>query len=195
MTDLVKTDKEKNDALTRIQKFMSNEESGVALNVKEEQMLSRWIFCNALLKERKWKEDQIIDKLMAQFSVSKYTARADINRTRSLFVSLVQDLKKYTLHRHIEDIEHTIEKWKLDKSLAPFVPKLMDSLTRAVQALPDETLITDVPAPVVNIITGGLHIHNSMTAAQAMKEADDLIDYEKNHEYTEFDDVDDKPGE
>lgn len=186
---IVKIADERNDALSRISHFMSNSESGIVLSAKEEMILDRWIYCNALLKERKFTEEQIIESVIKKFNVSKFTARGDISNTMSLFAGLVRDLKKYTLHHHIEDIRITIEQWKKDRSLAPYVPKLMDSLTKAVAALPDEMAVPDVPMPVLVINVKGNMIMPAMDAEKAREEIDKLIELEEKVVEIEYEEV------
>lgn len=180
----------KEDAFSRIVKFMSNDESGVLLTAKEEQILARWIYANGLLKERKFREETIINNIAEKFGVSKFTARNDISNARSLFVRLTKDLKKYALIHHIEDIQMQIATWKHDKSLAPLLPKLYDSYTKALAALPEEVEAPNVATPVINYtVVNGQTIHVHMNGADALAAADALIEQERNEQYTDFEDV------
>lgn len=179
---------EKTDAFSRIKKFMSNHESGVVLTAVEEKMLTRLIYANGLLSEKKFTREQVAEKIKAVYGVSIYTARADINNTYSLFVSITEDYKRYTLFHHIEFLQQKLQQWKDDKSMAPMLPKLAAEITRAIAAMPVEVNNADVPAPVVLVQTT-VNIVSNLTAADALKEADELIEFEKNHEYTEYEDL------
>lgn len=180
----------KEDAFSRIVKYMSNEESGVVLTAKEEQIMARWIYANGLLKERKFREEMVLDKIVDKFAVSKFTARNDISSARSLFVKLTKDLKKYALIHHVEDIAMQIAAWKSDKSLAPLLPKLYDSYTKALAALPEEAEAPTVATPIVNyVLVQNQNINVVMNGADALAAADDLIELEKNHEYKDFEEL------
>jgi hypothetical protein len=184
----------KEDAFSRIVKYMSNEESGVVLTAKEEQIMARWIYANGLLKERKFREDLIIDKIVEKFSVSKFTARNDISSARSLFVKLTKDLKKYALIHHIEDIQMQIANWKTDKSLAPLLPKMYDSLTKALAALPEEAEAPPIATPVVNyVLVKNQTINVTMAGSDALAAADALIEQERSETSTDFEIENDGP--
>lgn len=185
---------EKTDAYSRVKRFLSNEESGIVLNSKEEEMLTRWIYANALLKEKKFRSEQVIEKIREKFSVSVHTARMDISRAYSLFSSVTDDYKRYMLREHVEDIDQMIQQWKTDKSLLPYLPKLMAEKTKAIMAIPVEVQAPDVPAPIiiVNTTTG---LKATKDLSEALEEADKLIEFEKNHDYAEFEDVPDEPAE
>ena len=181
---------EKNDALSRIKKYMSNHESGVVLNATEEKMLSRYMYAHGLLSERKYTREQVAEKIKELHGVSIHTARIDINNTYSLIFTVTDDYKRYTLVHHIEFIEQKIRQWENDKSLASLLPKLLAEKTRAILALPVEQTNPDVPAPVI-IINTTVNITPKMNIVQAMAEADKLIEFEKNHEEIEFQDLPD----
>src|SRR5688572_10127955 len=91
----------KGDAYTSILQYMMHPES-IALTSDQEKILDRWIFCNTMLKDRKMKEEDIIDRLASKFEVSKFTARNDIGYTMALFVEARRFSKEYLLYHHIE---------------------------------------------------------------------------------------------
>lgn len=191
--DLVPIQPEKTDAFSRIVNFMSKEESGIVLSATEEKMLARWMYCHALLKERKFRDEDIIDKITDKFECSRITARNDISQTRSLFVRLTKDLKKYGMIHHIQDLEIEFQKRKTDKAYAPYLHRLADAITKAYAALPDEVENQEVLAPtiIVNVVQGQ-SVESAMNVEEALKAADELIDLEKNHEYTDFEDLTDE---
>jgi hypothetical protein len=185
MNDLLPVQPDKTDAFSRIQKFLSSEESGVTLSSKEELILARWIFANGLLTERKFLDDEIIDQIVSRFGVSKFTARTDISSARSLFISLVKDIKKFGLYHHIRDLEVLFQNKKNDKAYAPFIAKLADAITRAYVALPEENELPPVPAPVLilKVVEG-----NKISLDEAVKAADQMLAKSKG-DYAEFEDV------
>lgn len=183
---------EKKDAMTRIKKFMSKEESGIELTAKEEAILNRLIFANALLSEKKYTREEIAQKIKDRFGVALYTARNDIDASYSLFVTITEDYKRFALFHHIEDINATIREWSNDKSLAPMLPKLFAEKTRAIAQMPVTVQSPDVAAPVI-IINTTTGVTSPMDIASALEEADKLIEFEKNHDYIPFDENKDEP--
>jgi hypothetical protein len=63
MNDLVPHEK-KQDAFTRILQFYQED---IPLGADEEVILNRWHYCDKLMKSRKLKYDDIIDKMREQF--------------------------------------------------------------------------------------------------------------------------------
>lgn len=173
---------QKNDAYTCILQYMMHPETN-SLNSDQEVILDRWIFCNALLRDRKLKEDDIIEKIKDKFAVSKYTARNDIGYTMSLFVEARRYSKEYLLYNHIEDIGLMIEKWKLDKSLAPFVPKLLHEYTLAISKLPDTINKQKRPKVVNNFfLIPGQNAQAPSTYDEAIIEANKMIENDAKKE-------------
>ncbi len=185
-SELTIREKEKTDAISRIQRFMSNQESGVVLTGEEEKILSRLIYANALLSERKYNQEAIIERIREKFSVSPWTARNDIDNTYSLFSSVTEDYKRYTLKHHIEDIEKKIRQWENDKSMAHLLPKLYEARTRAIVAMPVKLERPDLPPPVIVLNLTGNIIQSGLTADQARAQADELLKFE-DKEITDID--------
>lgn len=186
---------QKNDAYSCILNYMMHPESN-ALVSDHENILDRWIFCNVLLRDRKLREDDIIDKIRDKFNVSKFTARNDIGYTMALFVEARRYSKEYLLYNHIEDIGLMIEKWKLDKSLAPFVPKLLHEYTLAISKLPDTINKQKRPKVVNNFfIVPGQNTQAPANYDEAIIEANKMIadDAKKDAEkdYIDFEDQSD----
>ena len=162
------------DAYSRILRFMTV--ADIALQANEEIILDRWVYCDVLLRQRKHREEEIIEQLCSKFPISPFTARNDIYYTQNLFAMARMSSKKYLLDKHIEDIAITIEKWKSDKSLAPYVPKLMDAHTKAIQALPEDNSKSNIPAPILNFnILAGQVVNVSITPENAALIADEII--------------------
>jgi len=171
---------------------MSKEESGIELTAKEEAILNRMIYANALLAEKKYTREEIAGKVKSRYGVSIHTARNDIDASYSLFVTVTEDFKRYALFHHIEDINATIRQWSTDKSLAPLLPKLFAERTRAINSMPVTIQSPDVAAPVI-IINTTTGLSSPMDIEDALKEADKLIEFEKNHDYIQFDENKDEP--
>jgi hypothetical protein len=180
---------EKNDAVTRIKKFMLPEDSGIVLNPDEEKMLDRFIFCKGLLCERKFTRDQIEEKLKIKFGVSIYTARKDVNNTYKVFASITNDYKKFSLQLQVEDISMEINRCKTDKSLIHLLPKFFAEKTRSIAAMPVDVEDSDLPAPVILINISGTMANKFIDASEARAEADALIEFEKKSEYIDYEDM------
>ena len=148
MKDLVPHE-EKNDAFKRILRYMTD--ADIVLLASEEQILNRWIYCDVLLRQRKFKEDDIVEKIIEKFSVSKFTARNDIYKAQALFEGARKLSKTYLLQHHAEDIALTIERIKYDKTLIHLLPKFQAEYTRAIMAIPDQAIGNDEPAPQIII--------------------------------------------
>jgi hypothetical protein len=189
MKDLVPFDNEKNDAFTRILRFY--DKADIVLTAEEELIMDRWIYCDVLLRSRKHKTDDVIEKIKEKFGVSKFTAQSDIRNTYSLFGQTRTISKEYILSHHVEDIQMTIERFKYDKSLAPLLPKLYAELTRAANALQDVTTRKVLPAPVV--IIGSLTINQNdekkMTIEEAREKWKQRKQKRSKEDYTDFEDV------
>lgn len=186
MKDIVPFDSEKNDAFTKILRFMTD--ADIVLSAEEEKILDRWIYCDVLLRQRKFKEEDIIDKIKDKFSVSKFTARNDIYKAQALFEGARKVSKTYLLHHHIEDIALHIERIKFDKSLSHLLPKLYDSYTKAVLALPDETNKNVLPPPVFMFnVVQGQEIKKPMSFEEARAAAQKKLNRSEK-DYTDFED-------
>lgn len=185
----------KNDAYSCVLAYIMHPETNT-LNSEQEKILDRWIFCNLMLRDRKLKEEDIIDKIKDKFGVSKFTARNDIGYTMALFVEARRYSKEYLLYNHIEDIGLMIEKWKLDKSLAPFVPKLLHEYTLAISKLPDTINQKNRPKVVNNFfLIPGQNAQPPATYDEAIIEASKMIEddaqKETQKDFIDYEDLSD----
>jgi len=193
MKDLVPIENEKNSAYNRILRFYTDDDSGIVLSADEEQLLKRWQYCDRLLLQRKFKSEQIADKIKAQFGVSSHTAQNDIAKTQLLFGAARRASKQYLLIHHAEDIALQIERIKYDKSLAHLLPKLYDAYTKAVAALPEEQNKNILPPPVFLFTTpDGQPIAKPMGIEEARAKAKEKLQQIKDADYIDFED---KPNE
>ena len=186
--DLQKT--EKNDTYTKIAAFIRNPDE-IVLSSKEEIILDRWRTCAVELKANKLTTDEIIDKVVRIYSVSRFTARNDIGYAIALDSESRDSAKEFWINNVIDDLRLTIQKWKLDKSLAPFVPKLYHEYILAIKALPDAVKNRPKPKVVNNFyLVPGQNIEIKMSFDDAMAEADKIISDEEK-EYTDYEDLTD----
>lgn len=175
---------EKNDAFNKILRYMV--EADITLSAQEEKILSRWIYVDGRLRERKFKEPVLVEMIMERFGVSKFTALNDIYQTQALFGACRRVSKKYLLIHHAEEIAMQIERYKSDRSMAHLLPKLNDSYTKALAALPEEVNKNILPPPVILLNpVAGQEISRPMTIEQAkaklldkLKKQSEPIDYE-----------------
>jgi hypothetical protein len=170
------------DSYSRIKLFLSPTETGIVLTAKEEEMLKRFVFANGMLSEKKWTRNEIAAKIKEVHGVSYWTALHDINTAYTLYHQVTEDYKRYTLVNHVEDIDKLIQQWSKDKSMAPYLVKLFEAKTKAIQSIPVQLVNPDVPAPVINVSV----VKNTtiiMNKDEAIDEADKLIQFEKDHEY------------
>lgn len=184
---------ETKDAISRIRKFIGPNESGVILTPDEERMLARMAFAHGHLAENKFAEDQVAEKIKDLFSVSIYTAKADIRNTYSLFVTVTEDYRRYGLKHHIEFLKKELHRCSNDKSLAFLIPKLADSITKAYKELPVQMDVPPTPQPIIVIDTDGKLQAPSKTYEETVAEIDKLIAIEeKKKDYIDFNEVKDE---
>lgn len=178
---------DKNDAYTRILRFYM--QADIVLTAAEEEILKRWNFCDKLLRQRKYRTEEVIEKIMELFGVSKYTAQNDINQAYALFGQTRTVSKQYLLIHHAEEIALQIEQIKTDKSLYYLLPKLNDSYTKAIAALPDEISKKELPTPTVII---GVIQGQSATPTMTFEEAQAKLKQRRQKikpDFTDFEDV------
>lgn len=165
---------EKKDAFSRILRFMGK--SDITLSAQEEVILDRWVYCDVLLRGRIMTHDEVVQKMVDTWSISRFTALNDINQTQRLFERARQVSKKYLLHHHIEQIGLTIQKAAGNSEQMELMPKLFDSYTKAIAALPDDHVADKQPPPMfVFNLPAGQQMDAPLSAEEAMKAADELL--------------------
>lgn len=187
---------ERLDAKTRIKKFLSGEDD-ILLTSEEEKILARWEFANDLMikKEKTWEEMRELISL--RFVVSKFTAEKDICNAQDVFGISRKVSKRYLLHLHLDRIDRDIEMfrnqifWVTDEKsskkeqICPG-PKDMAALARMAEAytytlnsIPEDIDRSKLPPPIyVFKLPPGVVINQPMSLADAMKQADEYIDFE-----------------
>jgi hypothetical protein len=194
----------KREAFTAILRFMTKED--VQLTVDEEKILTRWIFCDALLRNKK-SEDNIIQDIADNFSVSVFTARNDIYYTQQLFAKSRQLIKKYLIHQHLERIDKDLEAVRkrmfepvmdgegnpkplfIDAKELSALAKLHEVYTYTLNSIPEETVKDKMPPPIFQFtLPPNQVIQQPLTIEDAMKRADDIIMKENSEGIFEADD-------
>lgn len=159
---------EKKDAFTRILRFMTK--ADITLAADEERILDRWIFVDVLLRLRTKLHEEIVEEVVKRWGVSKFTAINDINFTQRLFERSRQMSKKYLLHQHIEHIGQLIAGTKKPD------PRLLDSYTKAIMAIPEEVVGEKQPPPVfIFNVAPGQTLDGVMDKDEALAAADAMI--------------------
>jgi len=188
----------KREAFTAILRFMTKED--VSLTIEEEKILGRWIFCDALLRQKLYNEDTIIEKLIEAYTISKFTARNDINYTQRLFSKSRSLIKKYLIHLHLERIDSDIQNARqrifttdIDEKTGKVVfnsadpkelialAKLHEVYTYTLNSIPEEQDKDIMPPPIFQfILAPGQVINRAMELEEALKKADIIIMKEAN---------------
>jgi hypothetical protein len=158
---------EKENAFARILRFLTD--GDITLNPSEEQIVARLNHSYKLQLQRKYTERQVCEKIQSIYQVSQWTAQNDYYQAQALFGGAIKTNKKFVLHHHAESIMVFIDQCKTDKSLVHLIPKLMDSYTKAIVAIPDEINKDKLPPPVMLFaVIEGQSISMPKTFDQAM---------------------------
>lgn len=168
-------------AFNRIKQFMT--EGDICLTGEEELIFHRWNYAYKLYMQKKYTEDQIVDKVASFGTVSSITARNDIYHAQALFGGSIKSNKKFLLHHHAEDIRLFMEKCKVDKSLVHLVPKLADAYTKAIMAMPEEINKDVMPPPIMNFF---LVPGQDLIPAKSFDEAIAEMRTRQDKEYTDY---------
>lgn len=182
---------DKNDAFSRILRFMTD--ADIVLSSQEEIILNRWIYCDTQIRLRKFTEDQIISDIVEKYAVSKFTARNDYYQTQSLFEATRKVSKKYLLIHHAERIALQIQKAEDDKNY-DILPKLNDSYTKAMAAIPDNLNKETTPPPILFFnVVNGQEIQKPMSIdearAAAKRKLNKPVPSSAGEDYADFEDM------
>lgn len=181
----------KRDAFVAIRRFMLD--GDVTLKVEEEQILNRWIYCDALLRAKEDNEDGIIKKIVEKFEVSTFTARNDIANTQKLFADARKINKKYLIHHHLQRIDEDIQKIRKKlfstitvggkqvdcvpdyKEMAAYA-KLLESYTYTLNSMPEDVQDNKQPPPIFQfVLAPGQVIESHLNPDEAIKKADEIL--------------------
>lgn len=182
----------KRPAFVAIRKFMCD--GDVKLHVEEEAILNRWIYCDALLREKEKNEEQIIDDLVQKFNISPFTARQDITNTQRLFADARKINKKYLIHHHLQRIDEDIQRLRKvffsvatdkdgnpvqnvpdEKELSAYA-KLMEAYTYTLNSIPEEIQVDKQPPPIFQfLLAPGQVIEKPMQIEDALQKAEAIL--------------------
>ena len=171
MKDLLKI-KPNNSMRERMLSFYMGHD--VVLTDDEEKLKKRLNFIREKLVSWDLTREEIIEEVCEVFTVSRYRAERDIADAYYLFGKSYTVDKNFVAAQLVEDIQRTI---KLAKTARKFdiLPKLYDSLTKAIQQLPADTG-GSVKAKTIKLykILGNATIVAPLTPAEALQKARDL---------------------
>jgi hypothetical protein len=178
---------EKENSFARILRFLTD--GDISLSTQEEQILARLNHSYKLQLQRKYTERQVCQKIQDIYQVSQWTAQNDYYQAQALFGGSIKTNKKFVLHHHAENIMVFIDQCKTDKSLVHLVPKLMDSYTKAIMAIPDEINKDKLPPPVMlfAVIEG-----QSISMPKTFDQAIASIKSRNNNTYIDFEEKGDE---
>lgn len=173
----------KRDAFTAILRFLTSED--IDLLVDEQSILNRWIYCDALLREKKKNEAEIITEICQQFKVSIFTARNDIGYTQQLFAKSRKIVKKYLIDHHLKRMDEDLEKMRTKIFRENYSPdakeyaalaKMHETYTYTLNSVPEDSDNKVQPPPIFQfILAPGQVINKPMELDDAMKAADAII--------------------
>jgi hypothetical protein len=182
----------KREAFAAISRFMCY--GDVTLKVEEENILNRWIYCDALLKAKEDDEETITGKISDKFKVSTFTARNDIAYTQRLFAAARKLNKKYLIHLHLDRIDRDIQlirktlfKTEMgdDGKVTQCLPdakemaalaKLLETYTYTLNSIPEDMQLDMQPPPIFQfILAPGQVIEMPIPLDDAMQKADAIL--------------------
>ena len=211
----------KSDTEAVIQHLLAGE---LKLTPQQEALVERITFVDKLVRGRKHTSDMIMEEVMARFSVSAKRARQDLYDCHKVFGETRKLNKAYLMGHHIEQITLQIQTCldaggpELDKEgkptgrridqleYMPFLAKLNDNLTYALNSLPAENDFRDTPPVQINFTFNGTAPMEKGDLEDALASADRLIIPNNDHEFIDYeedrngtepapDDGADDPGE
>lgn len=138
--------------------YLTQEVGVVELNDEQQEMLDRWNFCDNLTRSGKYKKKEIEKMIMKKFNVGISTARTDVRHTEEVFGASLKMSKNYLLAVHRDRIDDFIVDLKR-LGMWNEIPKLFDSYTKAVMAMPEKVEEHAVPVPLIFNITESQHLH------------------------------------
>lgn len=178
----------KRDAFIAIKRFMTD--GDINLKIEEEEILNRWIYCDALLRAKELNEEAIVKKLTEGYGIAPITARRDIESTQKLFADVRKINKKYLIKHHLDRIDEDIQKMRkrlfihVDKDgketevtpdakeLAAY-SKLLEAYTYTLNSVPEEAQKDPLPPPIFNFqLAPGQVIEKPMSVDEALAEAE-----------------------
>lgn len=187
---------QRGDAKTRIGKFLAGEK--ILLNSEEEKILARWETASELMIKKELTWLQIRDHIVGTFGVSKFTAENDISNAQEVYGTNRKINKRFLLHLHLDRMDKDIERirdglfyyedddLKVKRNRTPdakemaALARLNEAYTYTVNSIPEDADRSKLPPPIyVFKLPDGISITQPMSVADALKAADEYINYEE----------------
>lgn len=161
----------------------------VVLTSEQEELMQRIMFVDDKIRSRKFLRDQIINMVVARYSVSPWRAEQDIVDTHKLFGATRKINKNYLIAQHLDEIQSQIQLAK-DLRRIDLLPKLNDAFTYALNSIPAEAKENDTPITKVIFVNNASKPESGKTIEELIAEADAMIKNTKvtDDEYLEYDD-------
>lgn len=160
----------------------------VELTEEQEAMRQRWEMADDLIRSNKYTAKQVASMLSNYFGTGVATARRDMDSAKTVFGSARPVNKRYLLAMNVELIQDAIVAVKkLGKP--ELLPKLFDSFTKAVMALPEDKGTAKAPTAIIfnigKVEAEHLNINqiSESDAERIARERGAIIDLEED-EYT-----------
>jgi hypothetical protein len=144
----------------------------IILNAEEERTKLRLEEVHKLLRSWQYKREEIIQMISSRFpDVSKWRAERDIADCHFIFGKSYQVNPGFIIAQLIEEIQDSIRTAKLQKKFE-LLPKLYDSLTKAIQQLPEEN---SSPVKAKKIYVFNIHGNKEYNAKMDTQTAIDIL--------------------
>lgn len=155
------------------------------LTPAQDVLCNRLIYADTMVRRREKTFDQVVADIVENFKVSSRRAEQDIYDAQRVFSKTRKMSKAYVLHYHIQSIELQIKKCE-DAKQFKLLPKLYDSLTYALNSLPeDNNREQPPPAMLVFQFNGKLPV-DQKPLAEVLKDTDELLKAPVHGDYIEF---------
>lgn len=176
MKDLLKSNPKSSSLRDRLLAFFSGQE--IVLTIEEEKMKKRLNFVREKLWDWSLNSEDIIKEVVEVFSISKYRAERDIADANYIFGKTLVIDPGFVAGQMVEDIKQTIALAKTARKF-DMLPKLYDSLAKAVALLPKDTG-GSVKAKTIKIyhLHGNAAITPTMPAGDALQKARDMMKHD-----------------
>jgi hypothetical protein len=158
----------------------------VLLNADEERTKIRIEEVHRLLRTWQYKRQEIVEMIQKRFGVSQYRAERDISDCHYIFGKSYEVDKSFIAAQLIEEIQDSIRTAKNMKKLE-MLPKLYDSLSKAIQQLPDNYT---PPAKAKKIFVFNIHGNKQYDPKMDPMKAIDIL---KQQHHRDVEDIDHEP--
>jgi hypothetical protein len=157
----------------------------VNLTASQDQLCTRLMYVDTLIRERQKTTDEIIEALKEKFGTTLYRAQQDIYDCHKVFGDTRRLNKNYVLSHHIDDIRLMIKKI-IDAKEYSLLPKFYDNLTYAVNSLPVVEDAKDAPPTQIIMVYNGAPPVEQKPLEDVLAEADNLLKPTVDGEYIDY---------